>query len=87
MFKCRLVVKLSVAQSCPIRCDPMDCSLPGSSVRGILLARILDWVTIPSSRGSSQTRNQTKASHIVDRFFTSKDSFAADSEPPGKPTV
>ena len=39
---------LSVAQSCPTLCDPMDCSLPGSSVRGILQARILEWVAMPS---------------------------------------
>ena len=40
-------------------CDPMDCSLPGSSVRGILQARMLEWVAIPFSRGSSQPRDQT----------------------------
>ena len=40
-------------------CNPMDCSLPGSSVRGILQARILEWVAIPFSRGSSRPRNQT----------------------------
>ena len=34
-------------------CDPMDCSLPGSSVHGILQARVLEWVAMPSSRGSS----------------------------------
>ena len=39
-------------QSCLTLCDPMDCSLPGSSVYGILQARILEWVAIPSSRGS-----------------------------------
>ena len=37
-----------VAQSCPTLCDPIDCGLPGSSVHGILQARILKWVTIPS---------------------------------------
>ena len=42
-----------VAQSCPTLCDPVDCSSPGSSVHGILQARILEWVAIPSSRGSS----------------------------------
>ena len=41
-------------QVCPNLCDPMDCSPPGSSVHGILQARILDWVTMPSSRGSFQ---------------------------------
>ena len=39
-------------------CDPMDCSLPGSSVHGILQAKILEWVAMPSSRGSSQPRGQ-----------------------------
>ena len=39
-------------------CDPMDCSLPGSSVHGIFLARILEWVALPSSRGSSPSRDQ-----------------------------
>ena len=47
------------AQSCPTLCDPMDCSLPGSSVHGIFLARILEWVVMPSSRGSSQPRDRT----------------------------
>ena len=41
-----------VSQSCPTLCDPMDCSLPGSFVRGILQARILEWVAIPFSRRS-----------------------------------
>ena len=41
---------------CLTRCDPMDCSPPGSSVHGILQARILEWVAVPSSRGSSQPR-------------------------------
>ena len=40
-------------QLCPTLCDPMDCSPPGSSVHGILQARILEWVAMPSSRGSS----------------------------------
>ena len=46
----------SVAQSCPTLCDLMDCSPPGSSVHGILQARILEWVATPSFRGSSQPR-------------------------------
>ena len=45
-----------VAQSCPTLSDPMDCSLPGSSVHEILQARLLEWVAISFSRGSSQTR-------------------------------
>ena len=44
--------------------DPMDCSPPGSSVRGILQARILEWVAMPSSRGSSRPRDQTRVSFI-----------------------
>ena len=48
-----------------ILCDPVDCSLPGSPVLGILQARILEWVVMPSSRGSSQPRDQTHISHIT----------------------
>ena len=59
----------SVAQTCPALCNPMDCSPPGSSVRGILQARTLEWVSMPSSRGSSQIRNRTQVSHIAGRFF------------------
>ena len=44
-------------QSCLILCNPMDCSLPGSSVHGISQARILEWVAISSSRGSSPPRD------------------------------
>ena len=57
-----------VTQSCPTLCDPMNCSLPLSL--GILQARILEWVTMPFSRGSSQPRDQTQVSHIASRFFT-----------------
>ena len=48
-----------VAQSCPTLCNPMVCSLPGSSVHGIFQARVLEWVAISFSRGSSPPRNQT----------------------------
>ena len=58
------------SKSCPIPCDPMDCSLPGSSVPGILQGRILEWVAMPSSRGSSQPRVRTEVSHIAGGFFT-----------------
>ena len=51
-------------------CNPMDCSLPGSSVHGILQARILEWVVISFSRGSSQGRDWTRVSWIAGRFFT-----------------
>ena len=49
-----------VAQSCLTLCNPMDCSLPGSSVRGIFQARILEWVAISFSRRSFQPRDQTQ---------------------------
>ena len=64
------IVKSEVAQSCPILCDPIDCSLPGSSVHGIFQAIVLEWVAISFSRGSSQPRARTRVSHIVDRRFT-----------------
>ena len=51
-------------QSCPALCDPMDCSPRGSSVHGILRARILEWVAIPSSKGSSLPGDQTHISYI-----------------------
>ena len=50
-------MKVLVTQLCPTLCDPMDCSPPGSSVRGFLQARILEWVAIPFSRGSSGPRD------------------------------
>ena len=55
---------------CPDLCDPMNCSLPGSSVHGILQARILEWVAMPSSRRSSQARDRTQISCIAGGFFT-----------------
>ena len=59
-----------VAQSCLTLCNPMDCSSLGYSVPGILQERILEWVAIPFSRGSSQLRGWTRVSHIAGRFFT-----------------
>ena len=59
-----------VGQLCPTLCNPMDCSAPGFSVCGILQARILEWVAMPSSRGSSQPRDRTQGSHTAGRFFT-----------------
>ena len=58
-----------VTQSCPTLSNPVDCSLPGSSVHGLLQARILEWVTIPFSRGSSWPRDRTWVSWIAGRFF------------------
>ena len=59
-----------VAQLCLTLCDPMDCIPPDSSVHGILQGRILEWIAILFSRGSSWSRDQTKISCIVGRFFT-----------------
>ena len=58
-----------VTQSCPTLCDPVDCSLPGSSVHGILQTRVLEWVAISFSRGSSQARDRIRVSHIGGRYF------------------
>ena len=59
-----------IAQSCPTLWDHIDCSPPGSSVHGILQARILEWVAISFSRGSSWLRDRTWVSCITGRFFT-----------------
>ena len=48
----------------------MDCSLPGSSVHGIFQAIVLEWIAISFSRGSSQPRDRTRVSHIIDRCLT-----------------
>ena len=63
-------VKVKVKSLSRVRlCDPVDCSLPDSSAHGILQARILEWVAISFSRGSSQPRDQTRVSHIGGRRF------------------
>ena len=67
--KCSLESESEVIQSCPNLCDPMDCSLPGSSLHGIFQARVLEWVAISFSRGSSQTRDRTWVSCIGGRRF------------------
>ena len=65
---CIYIYKLSVhaklLQLCPAVCDPMDCRPPGSSVRGIFQARILEWGAIPSSKGSSPPSDRTLVSCI-----------------------
>ena len=58
-----------VTQLCPALCDPMDCSLPGSSVHGILQAKTLEWVATPFFRGSSQPGDWTQVTCIASRFF------------------
>ena len=69
-------------QSCLTLCDPMDYSPPGPTVQGILQARILDWVAMPSSRGSSQPRDWTHVLHLLHWQASS-----LPPAPPGKPTV
>ena len=66
-----------VSQSCLTLCNPMDCSLPGSSIHGILQARILEWVAIPFSRRFYRPRDWTQVSLMAGRL---------QSEPPGNPT-
>ena len=78
-IKISLKTETEVAQSCLTLCDPTDYSLPGSSVHGILQARILEWVAMPSSRESSQHRDLT---HISCSFCTAGRFFTA--EPRGK---
>ena len=69
----------SVAQSPPTLCNLMDCSPPGSSVHGVFQVRMLEWVAISYSRGSSQTRDQPMSPALAGTFFT--------TEPPGKPAL
>ena len=67
----KLCVGVLVTQLCPTLCNSMNYSPPGFPVHGILQARILEWVAISSSRGSSQPRDQTQVSCIAGGFFTS----------------
>jgi len=72
-------VKVLITQSCLILWDPMDCSPPGSSVHGILQARLLEWLTIPFSRESSQSKDEPSCPALkVDSL---------PFEPPEKPTL
>ena len=71
----RLIVSVLLLQSCLTLCDPLDCSPPGFSVYGIFPVKILAWVAMLSSRGSSQPRDRTRdscVSCIGGRFFTAE---------------
>ena len=68
-FKNVIISQSEVAQSYPTLCDPMDCSLSGSSIHGIFQARVLEWIAISFSRGSSGPRDRTQVSHIAGRRF------------------
>ena len=61
----------SVAQSCLSLCDPMAVAHQAPLSMGISQARLLEWVAMPSSRGSSQPRDRIQVSHIAGEFFTS----------------
>ena len=63
-------IHMEVAQSCPTLGDPMNCSLPGSSIHGIFQARILESVAIAFSKRSSRPREWTQVSRVVGRRFT-----------------
>ena len=69
-------VKVKVTQSCPTLCDLVD-----YTVHGILQARILEWITFPFSRGSSQPRDWTQVSHFAGGFFTSWAISSVQSHP------
>ena len=64
-------------QSCPTLCNTMDCNPPGFSVHGIFQARILEYIVVPSYRGSSRLKDQTRVSCTAGGFFT--------TEPPESP--
>ena len=70
LLPCGVMCVCLVAKSCPTLWNTMDWNPPGSSVHGILQARILEWVARPSSRGSFHSRDQTQVSHIAGRLFT-----------------
>ena len=74
-----IIAKVLVAQLCPTLCHPMDCSSPGSSVHGILQVRILGWVVVPSSRGSSDLKSDP---HLLCLLWQVG---SLSTEPSGKP--
>ena len=76
---CDIALCVLVTQSCLILCDLMECSQPGSSVHGILQARILEWLAIPFSRGSFWPRDWTCVSGLQ--------ADSLPSEPPRKPLI
>ena len=80
--------KVLVTQSCLTLCNPVDCILTGSCVHGIFQARILEWVAISFSRGSSQARDQAWFSHIGSpsmEFYEQEYWSGLPCPPPGDP--
>ena len=80
-YLCEKYYKPVSLQSCPNLCDPMDCSPPGSSIRGVLQARILKWVAMPTFRGIFLPRDQIKSHPCCLRWQVGSLLLA----PPGKP--
>ena len=78
---CLCAVLRLVAQACLTFCDHVDCSLPGPSAMGILQARTLEWVAMPSYRNSFQPRNRNQVSCIAGIFFTVRATREAPSFP------
>ena len=70
LIKLAAASEVKVAQLCSTLCRPMDCYPPGSSVHGVLQARVLEWVAISFSRGSFQSKDSTQVSCIAGRLFT-----------------
>ena len=83
VFPFFLCVCAKSLQLCLILCDPLDNSPPGSSVHGILQTGILEWVAMPSSRGSSQPRDQTHVFYI----YLHWQAGSLPPGPPGKPLL
>ena len=73
----RVCMYTRLLQSRPTPCDPVDCSPPGSSVHGILQARILEWVAMPSSKGSSQHWDQTLSPALAGGVFNTSATWEA----------
>ena len=79
IFETYKVYISEVAELCLTFCDPMEYSLPGSSLHGILQARVLEWVPMPFSRGSSQPRDRPASSSLAGGFFTTSAAYVNSS--------
>ena len=77
IFSNALTMCAKLLQSCLTLCNPMDYNLPGSSVHGILQARILEWIAVPSSRGSYQPGMELVSPALAGRFFTTSPTWKA----------
>ena len=67
--QCHVYFQVLVIQLCPTFCDSMNCSPPGSSVRGIFQARVLEWVAIPTSRGIKPRSPALQAGSLLSEYF------------------